>query len=96
MYKTPVDAAAFDRYYFGSHVALAKTVPGLKGYDVMRAPIVTPAGPATYHLIAILSFDSMADIQSALASPQGQAVVADLGNFATGGVEIFMADSEAV
>ena len=96
MYKTPTDPAAFDRYYFGSHAKLAKTVPGLKGYEVTRGPVMTPAGPAPFHLVAILTFDSMDAIQAALASAQGQATVADIPNFATGGVEILMADSEAI
>jgi uncharacterized protein (TIGR02118 family) len=96
MYKTPTDPAAFDRYYFGPHVKLAKAVPGLKGYEVTRGPVMTPAGPAPFHLVAILTFDSMAAIQAALASAQGQATVADIPNFATGGVEILMADSEAI
>ena len=96
MYKTPTDPAAFDRYYFGPHAKMAKAVPGLKGYEVTRGPVMTPAGPAPFHLVAILTFDSMAAIQAALASAQGQATVADIPNFATGGVEILMADSEAI
>ena len=96
MYKTPTDPAAFDRYYFGPHAKLAKAVPGLKGYEVTRGPVMTPAGPAPFYLVAILTFDSMAAIQAALASAQGQATVADIPNFATGGVEILMADSEAI
>ena len=52
MYKTPTDPAAFDRYYFGPHVKLAKTVPGLKGYEVTRGPVMTPAGPAPFYLVA--------------------------------------------
>lgn len=96
MYKTPTDPAAFDRYYFGPHVKLAKAVPGLEGYEITRGPVVTPAGPAPFYLVAILTFDSMAAIQAALASPQGQATVADIPNFATGGVEILMADSGAI
>ena len=96
MYKTPTDPAAFDRYYFGPHVKLAKSVPGLTGYEISRGPIMTPAGPAPFYLVAILTFDSMAAIQAALASAQGQATVADLANFATGGVEILMSDSEAI
>lgn len=96
MYKTPTDPAAFDRYYFGPHVKLAKAVPGLKGYEITRGPVVTPAGPAPFYLVAILTFDSMAAIQAALSSAQGQATVADIPNFATGGVEILMADSEAI
>ena len=71
-------------------------MPGLKGYEVTRGPVVTPAGPAPFYLVAILTFDSMAAIQAALASAQGQATVADIPNFATGGVEILMADSEAI
>jgi len=96
MYKTPTDPAAFDRYYFGPHVKLAKAVPGLKGYEITRGPVTTPSGPAPFYLVAILTFDSMAAIQTALASAQGQATVADIPNFATGGVEILMADSEAI
>jgi len=96
MYKTPADPAAFDRYYFGPHIRLAKAVPGLRGYEVTRGPVMTPAGSSPYYLVAILTFDSMASIQAALASPQGQATVADLSNFATAGVEILMADSEAI
>jgi len=45
MYKTPTDPAAFDRYYFGPHVTLAKKVPGLKGYRITRGPIMAMAGP---------------------------------------------------
>jgi len=96
MYKTPADPAAFDRYYFGPHIRLAKAVPGLRGYEVTRGPVMTPAGSSPYYMVAILTFDSMASIQAALASPQGQATVADLSNFATAGVEILMADSEAI
>lgn len=96
MYKTPADPAAFDRYYFGTHLKLAKAVPGLKGYEVTRGPIMSLAGPAPWYLVAVLTFDSMATIQAALTSPQGQAVAADLPNFASDGVEILMSDSEAI
>ena len=30
IYQQPADAAAFDKYYFESHVPLAKTIPGLR------------------------------------------------------------------
>ena len=35
LYKTPKSADAFDRYYFATHVPLAKKLPGLKKYDVI-------------------------------------------------------------
>ncbi|MGH6973834.1 MAG: EthD family reductase, partial [Stellaceae bacterium] len=33
IYKTPKDKAAFDRHYFGTHVPLAKKIPGLRKYE---------------------------------------------------------------
>ena len=96
LYKTPADPAAFERYYFDRHVPLAKTIPGLRSYEVTRGPIAAMGGPAPYHLIATLSFDSRAAIDAALVSPQGQATAGDLGNFATGGVDVLIADTGMV
>lgn len=95
MYKTPNDAAAFDKHYFDKHVALAKKIPGVRSYEVSQGPVATPGGPSNYHLVAILEFDNVAAIQNAFASPEGQAAVADVGTFATGGVDIFIFDSRA-
>jgi uncharacterized protein (TIGR02118 family) len=44
----------------------------------------------------VLGFDSMEAIQAALTSPEGQAVVADLPNFATGGAEVLLYDETDV
>jgi uncharacterized protein (TIGR02118 family) len=96
MYKKPADASAFDRYYFAQHVPLAKTFPGLRAYDVSHGPIVTPDGLAPYHLIATLTFDSVDAIQAALSSTQGQAIVADLGNFAAAGADVYIIDTKSV
>ncbi len=96
LYKTPADAAAFDRYYFDRHVPLAKTIPGLRSYEVTRGPIAALGGPAPYHLIATLTFDSRAAIDAALASSQGQAVAGDLGKFATGGVDVLITETGMV
>lgn len=94
MYRTPADPAAFDRYYYSTHVPIAKKIPGLRGYEVTRGPVAMLAGgPSPYHLVAALTFDSLAAIQAALASPEGQATAADLGNFATGGVDLYVAET---
>jgi uncharacterized protein (TIGR02118 family) len=93
MYKTPKDTAAFDKYYVEKHAPLAKKIPGLRKYEVSRGPVATPAGPSSYHLVAILQYDDMATIQKGFASAEGQATVADLQNFATGGADIFLFDT---
>ena len=96
MYRHPADAVAFDRYYYGTHVPIARRVPGLRGYEVTRGAIDSLGAPSPYHLIAALTFDSRAAIDAALASPEGQATAADLGNFATAGVDLFIADTTTI
>ena len=96
LYKTPADAAAFDAYYRGTHIPLAKTLPGLRSYRTSSGPVATPAGPSGVHLVAMLEFDSLAAIQAALTSPAGAATAGDLANFAQAGVDLLMFDTQAV
>ncbi len=96
MYKTPKDRAVFDAHYFATHVPLAKTIPGLRRYEVSSGPVMTPGGPSGFHLIATLHFDSLDAIAAAFACPEGKATAADLANFATGGVELVFHDSRDV
>jgi len=96
LYSKPADAAAFDAYYFGKHVPLAKTIPGLRSYEVNAGPVGTTQGVSPYHLIATLTFDSMVAIGAAFASKEGQATVADVANFAQAGVQVAMFDTREV
>jgi uncharacterized protein (TIGR02118 family) len=93
MYKTPKDTAAFDKYYSDRHIPIAKKIPGLRQYEISQGPVATPAGPSGYHLVALLEFDDLAAIQAAFGSAEGQAAVADVQNFATGGADIVMFDT---
>jgi len=96
VYQQPQDPAAFDRYYFDQHVPLAKTIPGLRSYEVTRGDVMGMAGKHGVYLVAVLEFDSMAAIAAAMGSPQGQATAADLANFATAGVDVMFADTARV
>ena len=96
LYHTPTDPATFDAYYLLTHVPLAKGLPGLRSYEISAGAVLTPAGQAPYHMIAVLRFDTMSDLQTALASSTGHAVVADLENFATGGVSVLLFDDQPV
>ena len=96
LYKTPKDAAAFDKYYAETHIPLAKKMPGLRKYLVSQGPVATPAGPSGIHLVAVLSFDSMAAVQKAFGSAEGQATAADVPKFASGGADIMFFDTRDV
>jgi uncharacterized protein (TIGR02118 family) len=96
IYRTPKDAAAFDRYYFSTHVPLAKTIPGLLSYEVSDGAVGMPTEPGGIHLLAFLEFGSTAAIGEALGTPQGQATAADLANFADGGVDLYVFNTKSV
>ncbi len=98
IYPTPENIETFDRHYFEIHVPLAKKIPGLRKYEVSDGPIVTPAGTADIHRIGALYFDDLAAIETAFASPQGQAAGADRRLFAPdgSGVQMFLFDSREV
>lgn len=89
LYNRPTDPTAFDTYYAEKHTPLAKKIPGLRSFIVSTGKIVAPDGtPSPYHQIAELIFDSMADLQAGLASPEGRAAAGDLRNFAGAGVSL--------
>lgn len=94
LYKKPDNAAAFDAHYTSIHVPLAKRLPGLRSYEISSGPVSTPQGGSPYHLVAVLSFDSLDAIKRALSTPEGQAAAGDLANFAQAGVELLMFDSK--
>ncbi len=96
LYKKPSDTAAFDAYYYRTHLPIAMTIPGLRHYEVSTGSVATPQGESPYHFAAILSFDSMDALQQALASPEGQATAADLANFAGAGVELVVFESKEI
>ena len=95
LYNTPSHAEAFDTYYRAKHIPVAKKLPGLLSYTINAQPPRMVAGTAPY-LIAELEFANMAAIETALASPEGQATAADLANFAQAGVTIMIYDTETV
>ncbi len=96
LYKIPADPAAFDRHYAETHIPLAKKIPGLRSYRVSKGAVGTPAGASDLHMVATLTFDSLAAIQAGLGAPEGAAAAGDLANFAGAGVELFMFEDATV
>jgi uncharacterized protein (TIGR02118 family) len=96
IYKTPKDAAAFNAYYFKTHIPIAKTIPGLRSYEVSDGAVGLPIETGAVHLVAILEFDSMTAIKQGLGSPEGQATTADVAKFADGGVDLMAFDTKSV
>ncbi|MRH86654.1 EthD family reductase [Nocardia sp. SYP-A9097] len=75
MYETPTDIDAFERHYRDIHIPLANELPELRRYTVSHD--ATPVIGAPYYLVAILDWDDMAALQSALNSEIGRRTAAD-------------------
>ena len=86
LYGTPTDPAAFDAYYFGTHVPVAEKIPGLKRNEVSKASSNPDGSAPPFYLQAELYFDSPEALMGALGSDEGQAAAADVAKFATGSV----------
>jgi uncharacterized protein (TIGR02118 family) len=89
-YGHPADPAAFDAYYTSTHAPLAEKIPGMTSFTHRHCASPDRSQPP-YYLIAELSFPSQETMNASLGSPEAQAATADVPNFATGGVTIFVA-----
>ena len=73
IYKKPADVEAFEKHYFGTHIPLAKTMPGFRKYEVSTGPVSVLAGPTDVYLIGAVYFDDLEAMKKAFASPEGRA-----------------------
>jgi uncharacterized protein (TIGR02118 family) len=88
----PTEPDAFDEYYRNVHAPLAHKIPGLIRFEAGHAAPL--GGDEALYLVATLDFDSAEAFTAGLQSPEGSATLADVQNFATGGVSISHYDIE--
>jgi len=94
LYKKPSDIAAFDEHYAAVHTPLVRKYPGLKKLEITRIT-GAPIGESKYHVMAEMYWDTKQAMDTALASPEGKAVIKDLLTFGADIVTIFHGDVEA-
>jgi len=51
MYKQPADPAAFEEYYFSTHMPIFADTPGIRATTFSKGPITPIAGDAAYYLM---------------------------------------------
>ncbi len=92
LYGPPSDTAAFEQHYTHTHLPLAGKMPNVQRFEASRV-VATPDGSEPpYYRMAEVWFASQADLQATMDSPEGQATVQDIGNFATGGATVVIAE----
>jgi uncharacterized protein (TIGR02118 family) len=91
LYGQPKDPAAFEKYYAETHMPIAAKM-NIRKIELSKV-VGTPDGSKPpFYRVADVYFDDMAHLQRSTASPEGQATVGDLKNFATGGVTVLISE----
>lgn len=89
IYNTPKSAAAFEKYYWETHVPLVgqqQAEVGFTAAELTKFDATLDGKAPTYYRQAVLWFPSMADLEKRIATPGFKAIGDDLANFATGGL----------
>ncbi len=95
LYRQPADPAAFDAHYRDVHTPLVRAYPDLTDLKVTKLGGLGGQDLVFYQM-AEMSFASRADLDAALTSAPMRDSSRDLRNFADAGVEVFVADDDAV
>ncbi len=86
LYGHPTDVDAFEDYYLGTHMPIAGKMNGVDRLELTRFGAGPDGSAPAYHRMAEIYFSDAKQMQETLGSAEGQAAVADLPNFASGGV----------
>ena len=88
IYGMPKDTSHFNQYYEEVHVLLVQRMPHLRAFQYSKGEVQSSSAEFAPHLVATLTYDTDADLAASLESAEGKAAVADVANFASGGVTI--------
>ena len=90
LYGHPKSIDEFEQYYENTHLPLAAKIKGVDRLELTKfVPGPDGVNPAFYRM-AELYFADQGHMEKSLASAEGQATVADLQKFATGGTTILI------
>ena len=81
LYTHPADKHAFDTHYDEVHTPLVRQLPNLSKLEIARVT-GAPRGDSPYHLICEMYWQSQAQMDADMASPEMRAVGKDARAFA--------------
>ncbi|MBC2670092.1 EthD family reductase [Novosphingobium piscinae] len=92
LYGEPADPAAFEAYYAATHLPLVARIAGIERAVLIRGLPNADGSKPAYYRLAQLFFAGPEQMERSLGSAEGQAAVADLAQFATGGVTVVVGE----
>lgn len=94
LYGHPTSPRDFERYYEEKHAPIASKMTGVLRFELTRFSAGPDGSRPVFYRMAELYFTGQDQMQAAMASPEGQATVADIANFATGGATVLIGTVE--
>lgn len=92
LYNAPQDPQAFESYYAETHLPIAGKIPSMDKVVLLKG-LPGPDGSAPpYYRLTQLFFADADTMAAAMSSPEAEAAVGDLANFATGGVSLLVTE----
>jgi uncharacterized protein (TIGR02118 family) len=76
LWERPTDPEAFEHHYRDVHIPLARKIPGLRSYAICDDPLPVRGEPC--FRVAELRWDTMDDLRTGFASPEGRATADDV------------------
>ena len=74
IYNNPQDLEAFEDHYEHRHLPLAAAkMPGVRGARTFRVLSSADGGQTPYYRVAVMNYDSIAELKTAVASDGGSA-----------------------
>ncbi len=89
IYNTPKSAAAFEKYYWATHIPLVGSKQAEVGFvaaELTKFDATLDGKKPGYYRQAVLWFKDMAALEAGIATPGFKAIGDDLPKFATGGL----------
>lgn len=94
LYKYVDNTEDFEKYYQEKHLPLARLMPNMSNLELTRFELGPGGGKPEYYRMAELYYSSHDVMQESMGSPESQAAIDDLSNFATSGVTILLGSVE--
>jgi len=94
LYGHPASPDEFEKYYANTHLPLAAKMKGVARIELTKFVAGPDGGKPAFYRMAELYFTTQPEMEQSLGSAEGQATVADLPKFATGGVTVVIGSVE--
>ena len=94
LYGHPKSPDDFEKYYESTHLPLAAKIKGVVRLELTKFIAGPDGGKPAFYRMAELYFNTQTEMEQSLGSPEGQAVIDDIQNFATGGVTVLIGSVE--